>query len=97
MNSCDNNGVLSGAWPTAEGDFGYGWPDGTKPWDWNGSAKILAQYFSTKEPVNYGQCWVFSGILVTGKDVKVLSTVFFISLLVSLCVHSVGRSNFIAF
>ena len=66
MNSNDNDGVLAGAWPTGEGQFGYGWPDGTRPMDWNGSGKILEQYFQTKKPVNYGQCWVFSGILNTG-------------------------------
>ena len=27
--------------------------------------EILLQYYDTKKPVKYGQCWVFSGILTT--------------------------------
>jgi len=65
MNSCDNNGVLVGAWPTKDGDFGYGWKEGTSPMDWNGSSEILLEYSKTRKCVNYGQCWVFSGILMT--------------------------------
>ena len=68
MNSNDEDGVLVGAWPTKPNDFGYGWKDGTPPTAWKGSVQILEQYFRTWEPVNYGQCWVFSGILTTGKS-----------------------------
>ncbi|WAR12580.1 TGMH-like protein [Mya arenaria] len=32
---------------------------------WTGSCAILEQYFRTKEPVRYGQCWVFSGVLTS--------------------------------
>ena len=66
VNSNDKNGVLNGAWPRSRGDFGYGWRDGTKPWDWNGSGKIFEEYSKKRKPVNYGQCWVFSGLLTTG-------------------------------
>ena len=30
-----------------------------------GSIKILQQYYEKKEPVKYGQCWVFSGVVTT--------------------------------
>ena len=66
MNSNDEDGVLVGAWPCKEGDFGFGWPEGTNPCDWKGSVKILEEYFETGKPVKYGQCWVFSGLLTTG-------------------------------
>lgn len=42
-------------------DFG----GGTPPTKWLGSQKILQQYYKTKKPVKYGQCWVFSGVLAT--------------------------------
>jgi len=58
VNSCDNDGVLTGNW---SGDYS----GGTKPTFWKGSLNILEQYYQTKEPVNYGQCWVFSGVLTT--------------------------------
>jgi len=65
VNSNDEDGVLIGAWPSKKGDFGFGWPNGTSPMAWKGSVKILEEYFRTKEPVKYGQCWVFSGLLTT--------------------------------
>jgi len=58
-NSNDNdNGILEGNW---SGKY-YG---GTSPSDWNGSVAIIEEYMLTKRPVKYGQCWVFSGLLVT--------------------------------
>jgi transglutaminase 1 len=69
VNSNDEDGVLIGAWPSQKGDFGFGWPNGTSPMAWKGSVKILEEYFRTKEPVKYGQCWVFSGLLTTGESV----------------------------
>uniref|UniRef100_A0A2K6DYC1 Transglutaminase 4 n=1 Tax=Macaca nemestrina TaxID=9545 RepID=A0A2K6DYC1_MACNE len=51
-------GVLVGNWT---GDY----QDGTAPYKWTGSAPILQQYYSTKQAVRFGQCWVFAGILTT--------------------------------
>ncbi|XP_006893113.1 PREDICTED: protein-glutamine gamma-glutamyltransferase 4 [Elephantulus edwardii] len=58
MSSQDDNGVLVGNW---SGDY----KGGVAPFIWNGSAPILQQYYTTKMPVCFGQCWVFSGILTT--------------------------------
>ncbi|XP_008113742.1 protein-glutamine gamma-glutamyltransferase 4 isoform X2 [Anolis carolinensis] len=54
----DDDGVILGNWS------GY-YEDGTSPEDWTGSVPILQQYYRNKEPVLYGQCWVFSGVLTT--------------------------------
>ncbi|XP_015440169.1 PREDICTED: annulin [Dufourea novaeangliae] len=58
VNSPDDNGAVMGNWSD---DFG----GGTPPTKWLGSQKILQQYYKTKKPVKYGQCWVFSGVLAT--------------------------------
>ncbi|WAR13579.1 TGMH-like protein [Mya arenaria] len=58
INNDDENGVLAGKW---SGDFSLGTP----PLDWTGSVAILDKYYTTKEPVLYGQCWVFAGVLTT--------------------------------
>lgn len=58
MNSPDDNGAVMGNWSN---DFG----GGTPPTKWLGSQKILQQYYKTRKPVKYGQCWVFSGVLAT--------------------------------
>ena len=39
--------------------------DGTKPFEWTGSAPILEEYAETMRPVKYGQCWVFAGVVAT--------------------------------
>lgn len=54
----DDNGVVTGNW---SGNYS----DGKSPTDWNGSVKILKQWMRLKRGVNYGQCWVFSGVLTT--------------------------------
>ncbi|XP_060637756.2 protein-glutamine gamma-glutamyltransferase 4-like [Anolis sagrei] len=54
----DDDGVILGNWS------GY-YEDGTSPEDWTGSVPILQHYYRNKEPVLYGQCWVFSGVLTT--------------------------------
>ena len=60
-NSMDDDGVLEGRW-TEE------YPkDCVLPWNWTGSVKILAQYMNTGKPVQYGQCWVFSGLVTSCK------------------------------
>ncbi|XP_060561323.1 hemocyte protein-glutamine gamma-glutamyltransferase-like isoform X2 [Ruditapes philippinarum] len=58
VNSSDDDGVLTGNW---SGDYA----GGTSPLNWPGSVDILNEYYSTKRPVKFGQCWVFSGIVTT--------------------------------
>uniref|UniRef100_A0A182KF32 Transglutaminase-like domain-containing protein n=1 Tax=Anopheles christyi TaxID=43041 RepID=A0A182KF32_9DIPT len=58
VNSNDNYGVVAGNW---SGSYG----DGTAPTAWTGSVKILQEYYRTENPVRYGQCWVFAGVLAT--------------------------------
>ncbi|XP_072259313.1 protein-glutamine gamma-glutamyltransferase E-like [Pyxicephalus adspersus] len=58
VNSKDDNGVVSGNW---SGDYS----DGTNPSAWNGSSSILKSWFQYRQPVKYGQCWVFAGVLCT--------------------------------
>ncbi|XP_037558834.1 annulin [Dermacentor silvarum] len=55
VNSSDDQGVLAGNWTT---NFAGGVP----PVSWTGSHPILQQYFKTKKPVKFGQCWVFAGV-----------------------------------
>ena len=54
--------MLQGRW---DGHY----KDGTKPTAWTGSVAILEEYMSKggSTPVKYGQCWVFAGLLTTGK------------------------------
>ena len=58
VNAQDDDGVLVGNW---SGDYS----GGVDPSEWGSSVDILLQYYQTKKPVCYGQCWVFSGVLVT--------------------------------
>ena len=59
INVQDDNGVLCGLW---DGNY----EDGKSPGFWRGSGAILGQFLqSGGKPVRYGQCWVFSGVLVT--------------------------------
>ncbi|XP_042143346.1 annulin-like [Ixodes scapularis] len=55
VNSSDDNGVLVGRWTNT-------FPGGTPPVAWTGSTAILQQFFRTKKPVKYGQCWVYAGV-----------------------------------
>lgn len=61
VNSLDNDGMLEGRWTSEYPD------DCTKPTSWTGSVPIVKEYMETKEPVKYGQCWVFSGLTTTRK------------------------------
>ena len=54
----DENGILVGNW---SGDYN----GGTPPFEWTGSGDILFQFNKDKQPVSYGQCWVFSGVQTT--------------------------------
>ncbi|KAG0729864.1 Annulin [Chionoecetes opilio] len=56
INSPDDSGVLVGKW-------GDDFSGGVAPTEWGGSQRILQQYYKTKKPVKYGQCWVFSGVM----------------------------------
>ncbi|XP_053677743.1 annulin-like [Anopheles nili] len=58
VNSNDNYGVVTGNW---SGNYS----DGTAPTAWTGSVKILQEYYETERSVQYGQCWVFAGVLGT--------------------------------
>uniref|UniRef100_UPI0035901581 protein-glutamine gamma-glutamyltransferase K-like n=1 Tax=Myxine glutinosa TaxID=7769 RepID=UPI0035901581 len=60
VNSNDDGGILVGRWEKSNSYSG-----GTAPTAWNGSVEILWQYARTQKPVNYGQCWVFSGLTTT--------------------------------
>jgi hypothetical protein len=64
-NSPDDGGVLVGNW---SGDYS----GGTSPLAWVGSVAILQQYWTTRQPVKYGQCWVFSGILTTSQSPSII-------------------------
>ncbi|XP_017784889.1 PREDICTED: hemocyte protein-glutamine gamma-glutamyltransferase-like [Nicrophorus vespilloides] len=58
VNSNDDNGILVGRW---DGDY----DGGTAPSSWTGSVEILQKYLDKHRSVNYGQCWVFSGVVTT--------------------------------
>lgn len=58
INSKDDEGVLVGSWDNI---YAYGVP----PSAWTGSVDILLEYRSSKNPVRYGQCWVFAGVFNT--------------------------------
>ncbi|XP_063970039.1 protein-glutamine gamma-glutamyltransferase 4-like [Lytechinus pictus] len=47
------------------GNWSGNYEGGTRPTRWTGSVRIIEEYGNTKEPVKYGQCWVFSGLLTT--------------------------------
>lgn len=58
INARDDNGVVAGNW---NNDYTYG----VAPSAWTGSVDILLEFFSSKLPVRYGQCWVFAGVFTT--------------------------------
>uniref|UniRef100_A0A182Q5M1 Transglutaminase-like domain-containing protein n=1 Tax=Anopheles farauti TaxID=69004 RepID=A0A182Q5M1_9DIPT len=58
LNSASGFGVLQGNW---SGNY----ENGTPPMSWSGSVKILQEFFETKETVQFGQCWVYSGLFAT--------------------------------
>ena len=61
MNANDNDGgVLVGNW---SGNY----EGGTSPLAWTGSGAILEHYWRRKKPVLYAQCWVFGGVLTSGR------------------------------
>nr|XP_008113745.1 PREDICTED: protein-glutamine gamma-glutamyltransferase 4 isoform X2 [Anolis carolinensis] len=60
VNKEDDEGVLEGKWKLKKSCDGH-----TCPHSWKGSVPILNEYYKTKKPVKYAQCWVFSGVLTT--------------------------------
>ena len=58
VNVQDDDGILVGNW---SGDY----TGGVSPLSWTGSSEILAQFLTDKKPVQYAQCWVFSGVQTT--------------------------------
>lgn len=58
INMNDDDGVICGNW---SGDY----EGGTEPGAWTGSVPILEAFLETEKPVNYGQCWVFAGVVAT--------------------------------
>ncbi|XP_060897668.1 protein-glutamine gamma-glutamyltransferase 5-like [Labrus mixtus] len=59
INSEDDCGVLEGNW-------GSYYEDGHSPSHWTGSSAILTEWLENQfEPVKYGQCWVFAGVMCT--------------------------------
>ncbi|XP_056406362.1 protein-glutamine gamma-glutamyltransferase E-like [Hyla sarda] len=57
INTQNDNGVIVGNW---SGDY----LGGERPTKWNGSTDILRQWMKNG-PVQFGQCWVFAGVLCT--------------------------------
>lgn len=64
-NNVDDNGLVEGKW---DGSF----EDGTSPFAWIGSTPIFEEFYNSQMPVKYGQCWVFSGVIVTSKQLYIL-------------------------
>ena len=60
MNANDDKGVILGNW---SGNY----EGGTAPSAWTGSVPILDEYLETGEEVSFGQCWVFAGVVTTGR------------------------------
>lgn len=62
VNANDDGGIVIGRW---DGNY----ENGTAPSAWTGSVEIMRQYLSTQRSVNYGQCWVFGGVVTTGERI----------------------------
>ncbi|XP_078508189.1 protein-glutamine gamma-glutamyltransferase E-like [Lissotriton helveticus] len=59
VNAAGDNGVLQGRWNEP-------YTGGVRPTTWSGSAAILRKWDKDSfQPVKYGQCWVFGGVLCT--------------------------------
>ncbi|CAG5977443.1 unnamed protein product, partial [Menidia menidia] len=57
VNHMDDFGVVEGRW-------GRNFLGGFMPTHWNGSHAILRRWYDSGcQPVKYGQCWVFAGVL----------------------------------
>ncbi|CAG5128676.1 unnamed protein product, partial [Candidula unifasciata] len=58
VNAPDDGGIVAGNW---SGDY----TGGTSPLSWTGSVPILEEFWASKTPVRFGQCWVFCGVCTT--------------------------------
>ncbi|PAA94585.1 hypothetical protein BOX15_Mlig026787g1 [Macrostomum lignano] len=58
VNNVDDDGLLVGNW---SGNYS----GGVAPTEWKGSLRIIEEYFRTQTPVQFGQCWVFSGCMTS--------------------------------
>ncbi|XP_036678620.3 annulin-like [Drosophila suzukii] len=58
VNVFDDDGILVGNWTN---DFS----GGVAPFNWTGSTEILQEFYKTKKPVKFAQCWVYGGVLAT--------------------------------
>ncbi len=47
------------------GNWSGNYENGKAPSSWLGSADIFQEYYKTNQPVKYGQCWVFAGVMTT--------------------------------
>ena len=57
-----DGGVLTGRWTET-------YPkSSTEPWAWGGSVAILEEFMKSRRAVQFGQCWVFSGLVTTRKS-----------------------------
>lgn len=59
VNAKDDLGLVWGRWTETYPE------NSTDPTEWVGSVEILREYLLNEEPVRFGQCWVFSGVLTT--------------------------------
>lgn len=58
VSSRSNTGLLVGNW---SGNY----KGGRAPTLWSGSQQILQNFYKSKRPVKYGQCWIYAGVLTT--------------------------------
>ncbi|XP_022820875.1 annulin-like [Spodoptera litura] len=66
INTEDDNGVIVGKWPkNGLGTKPETYIGGNPPWTWDSSLNILQDYYKEKNPIKFGQCWVFAGLLTT--------------------------------
>ena len=54
----NEDGILVAKW-------GTNYVGGVKPGVWKNSRQIFSQYLASEQPVKYGQCWFFSGIVTS--------------------------------
>lgn len=63
VNANDDRGVIFGRW---DGEYS----DGVAPTRWTGSVPILRRWSEGgAQRVRYGQCWVFSAVACTSKEI----------------------------
>lgn len=74
VNANDDGGILTGKW---DGKY----ENGTSPSAWTGSVEIMRRFLHTQRSVNYGQCWVFGGVVTTG-NITSKNNIKYISFLV---------------